>query len=330
MLKTRITEMLGIQYPIIQGTMLWLSGADLTAAVSNAGGLGLMASMNFNNKEELKEEIRKTKSLTDKPFGVNINLFPTSRPVNNEEFIEVIAEEGVGVVETSGRSPEPYMELFKKSNIKVIHKVPSVRFAQKAEKIGVDAVAVVGFECGGAPGMDNVTTFVLIPRAAESVKIPVIAGGGIADARGLVAALSLGAEAVIMGTRFMATKECWAHSNVKEWMLKAEETDTMMILQSLRQARRVMKTDKAQKVLEMEGKGASLEELLTVVGGELGKKVLTTGDLNSGILACGQVAGLIHGILSVKEVIDETVNGAGKILERLKTAGVLQPMKQVT
>ena len=328
MLKTRITEMLGIQYPIIQGAMVWLSVAELTAAVSNAGGLGILTSMNFDNKKELREEVRKTKRLTDKPFGVNINLFPTVRPVNNEEYIETLAEEGVGIVETAGRSPEPYMKQLKEAKIKVIHKITSVRHAQKAEQIGVDAVTLVGYECGGVPGMDDVTTLVLIPRAADSLKIPVIAGGGIGDARGMVAALALGAEAVTMGTRFVATKECWAHPNVKDWIVKANEADTMVVMRSLNEPRRVMKTATAQKVPEMEARSASLQELLTVVSGQLGKAMLTTGDLNAGILACGQVIGLIDEILSVKEVISGMVNGARAIHERLGAEGILRACKK--
>ena len=328
MLKTRITEMLGIQYPIIQGAMVWLSVAELTAAVSNAGGLGILASMNFDNKNELREEVRKTKRLTNKPFGVNINLFPTVRPADNEAYIETLAEEGVGIVETSGRSPESLMKLLKEAKMKVIHKIASVRHAQKAEQIGVDAVTLVGYECGGVPGMDDVTTMVLIPKAADSLKIPVIAGGGIGDARGLVAALALGAEAVTMGTRFVATKECWAHPNIKEWIVKANEADTMVVMRSLNEPRRVMKTATAQKVPEMEARSATLQELLTVVSGQLGKAMLTTGDLNAGILACGQVIGLIDEILSVKEVISGMVNGARVIYERLGAEGVLRACKR--
>lgn len=320
MFQTRITQLLGIRYPIIQGGLQWLATAQLASAVSEAGGLGLISSLSFPNQDALRREVRRMRELTKKPFGLNLSMLPElAKGDRSEEILKVILEEGVPVVETSGRSPEPFVERLKKEGIKLIHKVPSVRFARKAESIGADAVTIVGFECGGHPGMDDVTSLVLIPRVVDSVKIPVIAGGGIADARGFLAAITLGAEGVVMGTRFVPTHECPAHPRIKEWFVKARETDTLMIQRSIRNAARVIKNRAAEKTLSMEQRGASLEELLTVVSGQMGQKALQEGDLEGAIIACGQCVGLIHEVKSVKEVIEETVQGAQTILKRLNS-----------
>jgi NAD(P)H-dependent flavin oxidoreductase YrpB (nitropropane dioxygenase family) len=318
MFKTRITEMLGIEYPIIQGGMQWLSKAELASAVSEAGGLGLITAGSFPDPEELRDELRKARSLTKKPIGVNISMLPVLMEGDiTKRYVNVVVEEKIPVVETSGRNPEALVPALKEGGVKLIHKVPAVRFARKAEAVGADAVTIVGFECGGHPGMDDVTSFVLIPRAAESLNIPVVAGGGIADARGFMAALSLGAEAVVMGTRFLATKECPAHPNFKEWLVEAQETDTMMIERSIRNAVRVMKNETSQKVLELEQKGATLDELLVYISGKVGLEAWTSGDLDGATIACGQNVGLIHEVKTVKQVIDDVVNGAREIAERL-------------
>ncbi|MGB9802285.1 NAD(P)H-dependent flavin oxidoreductase [Desulfofundulus sp.] len=318
-MKTRITELLGIKYPIIQGGMQWLSRAELAAAVSNAGGLGVITAATHETKQDLVREIRKTRELTDKPFGVNISMLPEVGPKDKTPaYIEAVIEEKVPVVETSGRSPEEFVPFLKQAGIKLLHKVPAVRFAQKAERIGADAVIIVGFECGGHPGMDDVTTLILVPKAVDSVSIPVIAGGGIADARGFVAALALGAEGVVMGTRFIATKECPAHPKFKEWMVQARETDTTIIQRSIRNAARVIKNSAAEKVLEMETRGASLEELLTVISGRVGRRALFEGDIEGGTFAMGQCVGLINEIKTVKEVIEEIVGSAEAVLTRLQ------------
>ncbi len=323
MLKTRVTEMLGIKYPIIQGGMLWIARAELAAAVSNAGGLGIITSANFTNGKELKEEIRKTKALTDKPFGVNISLFPSIRALPNDEFVAVVIDEGIPVVETSGvQSPEEYVPQLKKAGVKIIHKVASVRHAITAERVGVDAVAIVGNEGGGHIGMNEVTTLILVPLAVNTLKVPVIAAGGIGDARGFVAALALGAEGVIMGTRFMATQECPAHPKLKEWLLQAKETDTVLVERSIRNTVRALKNKAAGKVLEMEARGATLEELLTVISGENYKKVFLDGELDAGIAACGQVVGLIHDLPPVKEVIETIIAEARIIGQRLSSLGL--------
>ena len=320
MFETRITRLLGIRYPIIQGGLQWLATAQLASAVSEAGGLGLISSLSFPDSAALRREIRRMKEMTRKPFGVNLSMLPElTRGDRSEEILAVILDEGVPVVETSGRSPEAFIPRLKRAGVKLIHKVPSVRFAQKAESIGADAVTIVGFECGGHPGMDEVTSFVLIPRTVESVGIPVIAGGGIADARGFLAALALGAEAALMGTRFVATLECPAHPAIKELFVKARETDTTLIQRSIRNTARVIKNSAAEKTRSMEEKGASLEELMRWIGGEAGRNALEQGDAEGATIACGQSVGLIREIKSVKEVIEEIIRDAQAILGRLNS-----------
>lgn len=319
MLKTRVTELLGIEYPIIQGGMQWLARAELAAAVSNAGGLGIINAMHFETPEELQAEIKKVRALTTKPFGVNISMLPgISGQEKLEEFFEAVAAEKVPVVETSGRNPEPFVPLLKSAGVRLIHKVPAARYARKAEQVGADAVTIVGFEAAGHPGLDDVPTFVVTPRTAETVKIPVIAAGGIVDARGFVAALALGAEGVTIGTRFLATHECIAHPKVKEWILNAQETDTLIVERSIRNPARVMHNQAAEEVLEMESKGATLEELMTIISGKVGRIGFLEGKLDTGTLAVGQGVGLIHAIKSVQEVVTEIVAGAQEILARLQ------------
>ncbi len=322
MFKTRITEIFGIEYPIIQGAMMWLSRAELVAAVSNAGGLGIIAALTFPTANELREEIKRAKSLTDKPFAVNITLLPTIRPINYEEYLDAAIEEGISIIETAGRSPQPYMKRLKDAGVKVIHKVARVKDAKAAERLGVDAVTIVGFEAAGHPGMDEVTSLVLIPISADAVNIPIIAGGGIGDGRGLVAALALGAEGVLMGTRFMASKECPLHPKIGQWLLQARETDTLMIERSIQNAARVMKTDYAQRVLEMEEKGATLEELLPFISGDRSKKSYISGDINAATIACGQIVGLIHEMPTVREIIEGIINEARVIGQRLSKIGI--------
>ena len=317
MFGTRITKLLGIKYPIIQGGMVGLSRAELAAAVSNAGGLGIITSAQFATKGELRNELRKAKSLTDKPFGVNISLSPATRPVNTEEYIDVVIDEGIRVVETSGRSPEPYMKQLKQGSVTVVHKAPgAVRFAQRAEEIGCDAVSIIGYECGGHPGPDDTGSLVLVRATVDAVKIPVVAGGGFADAEGFVAALAMGADGILMGTRFMATKECPAHPRFKEWLVRAKETDTLITQRSIRTPARNLRNEQALKVLEMESRGATLEELLTITSGENEKRLYFEGDLEAGLAECGQVVGIIKDIPTVKEVIDGIIEGAEEIINK--------------
>lgn len=315
MFNTKVTKMLGIKYPIIQGGMMWVSKAKLVSAISNSGGLGILSALTFKTTEDLEEEIKKCKDLTDKPFGVNVTFLPTLKPVNYEKYIEVIIKSGIKIVETAGRNPEPYMKIFKDNGITVIHKCTSVRHAKKAELIGCDIVSIDGFECAGHPGEDDVTSLILIPRTVDEVNIPVIASGGFGDGRGLVAALSLGAEGVNMGTRFLATKEAEIHSEIKKKLIESKETDTILVERSLRNSARVLKNKHALKVKEMEDKGATLQELAPLLSGLLGLKAIETGDAENALLACGQIVGLIKGIPTVKELIEGIIIEAKNIIQ---------------
>jgi NAD(P)H-dependent flavin oxidoreductase YrpB (nitropropane dioxygenase family) len=321
MFQTRITEMLGIKYPIIQGAMMWLSRAEMVAAVSNAGGLGIMASLTFPTVSELREEIRKVKSLTDKPFAVNITLLPTLRPRSLEEYIAAAIEEGVTIIETAGRNPRQYMRQLREGGVKIMHKVASVKAALTAERVGVDAVTIVGFEEGGNPGMDDVTTLILVPRTVDELSIPVIAGGGFGDGRGFMAALSLGAEGVLMGTRFMMSKESPLHPGIKQRLLEAGEKDTLMIMRSINNPERVVATGFAQSILEMEKRGTTLEELLPMIDGLRQKQALDKGEPEQAMIPCGQVVGLIDDLPTVKEIIDGIIKEARAIAKRLNEGG---------
>jgi nitronate monooxygenase len=301
--------------------MQWLSRAELVAAVSNAGGLGILASLSFPDCADLREEIKKTKSLTDKPFAVNVTLLPTARPVNYEDYFNASIEEGVNIIETSGRSPEPYMQLCKDANVKVMHRATRTRDLRTAERVGADAVTILGTEAAGHPGEEDVTSIVRIPVAVDAVSIPVIAAGGIADARGLVAALALGAEAALIGTRFMASKESPVHPKVKEWVLGLAEADTMLIQRSIKNSTRVARTEYTQKIQEMEQKGATLEELLPLLSGQRGSNAYETGDVSGATMTIGQSAGLVHEVLSVKEIIDNIISEATAIVQRLQKLG---------
>lgn len=309
--------MLNIEYPIVQGGMLWLSRAELTAAVSNAGGLGILSSATFPEKEILRKEIRRTKELTDKPFGVNIPLLPAIKPLDVGGIIEVVAEEGVTIIETAGRSPEQYISLMKDNGITVLHKVTSVRFARKAEKIGCDIVVIAGFECAGHPGEDDISSMVMLPIVADAVSIPVLAAGGFADGRGLVAALALGAEGILMGTRFMVSRESPMDASVKQHLVRLNETETTFVLRSLQNTARVIKNTVSARVLEMESRGAGIEELLPFVSGKKERELMETGDMERGLLHCGQAVGLIRDIPSVREIITDTILRAEKVRQKL-------------
>jgi len=317
MFQTRITELFGIKYPIIQGAMLWLSRAELAAEVSNAGGLGIIDALSHASPEDFRQEIRKMKSLTDKPFAVNITLLPTKRPIQHEEYISAAIEEGVKIIETSGRNPRHYMAWFKEANVKVMHKVARKRDAVRAEQIGVDAVTIVGFEAGGHPGMEDIGSLVRIPACVDAVKIPVIAAGGFADGRGLVAGLALGADAVLMATRFMLSKECAMHQHIKDYFLQADETGTMLVERSINMAARVMGSGFSEKILEMEMKGATPEELIEMLDGQRGKKCLSEGITDESVLYSGQSAGLIHDVPSVKEIMASIISEAEAVINKL-------------
>lgn len=316
MFKTRVTELLGIEHPIVAGTMQGLSRAELVAAEANAGILGILASATFSSKQELRDEIRKVKSLTDKPFAVNINLFPMLVPVSIEDYIDTVIEEGVKIIETSGRSPAPYAERIKSGGCVFIHKCARVRDTRTAERAGADLVEIVGFECGGHPSAEEVTSLILVPQAVDAVNIPVIGGGGFGDARGFIACLALGAQGVLMGTRFMVTKECIVHDNFKKAFVEATETATTIAMKSV-EPMRVFKNQAAEKVLEMEKQGATLQDLIPLIAGAEGRDAMDKGDVSRGMIASGQVVGLIHDIPTVKEAVDNIISGAKAILERL-------------
>ena len=323
MFKTRVTEMLGIEYPIICGGLSFITRAEMAAAVSNAGGFGIITSAHLETPMALRDEIRKTKSLTDKPFGVNISMFPAVKPIPNREFVEVIVEEGVKAVESSGiKSPAEYVPRLKEGKVILIHKAATVRHALKGQEAGADIVAIVGMENGGGTGMEDVSTSVLVPALVDVAKVPVLAGGGFADGRGLIAALALGAEGIVMGTRFMATKECPIHPNYKEWLLKATERDTTLVMRSLQNTHRVLKSKATEELLKIEARGASLEEMLPIIGNEASKRVAFEGDFDAGQALAGEVVGLIHDIPTVKELIDRIIDEARVITQRLHTLGI--------
>ena len=318
MLKTKMTTVLGIQYPIQMGTMQWLTRAEMVAAAAEAGIFGCIPSASFQSPQDLRQEIRKAKSLTKKPIGVNINLFPMARPFKIEDMIDAALAEGIKIIETSGRSPAPHVDRIKKGGAVLLHKCARVRDAVSAERAGVDLVSIVGTECGGHPSMEDVTTMILGPMAVDAVKIPVLVGGGIADGRGLMAALAFGAEGVVIGTRFLVTKECPVHDNVKKALAEAKETDTAIIQRSIQNPVRVYRNKLAQQVLDMEAKGGvTLEQLMPLIGGERGKKALEAGDVDGGVVHAGQVLGLIGDIPTVKQVVDRIVEEAKVIYTRL-------------
>ena len=319
MLKTRITELLGIDHPIIQGGMMWVSRAGLTAAVSKAGALGIMTALTHATPEEMVEEIRAVRKLTDRPFGVNVTLLPTLRPVNYDDYFDAIIEERVGIVETAGRSPEGFIDRLKAAGTLVIHKCTSVRHSLKAEQLGCDVVSIDGFECAGHPGEQDVGGLVLIPAAVDALEIPVVASGGIADGRGLAAALALGAEGVNMGTRFLATKEAPVHDEVKRLVARSKEHETRLVLRSLHNSLRLLKTPVSDKVHELESGGAGIGELAPLLSGKSGLELLETGDVTRGVLSVGQVIGLIDDVPTVAELVERMIGEAHGVIARLSS-----------
>ncbi|AHY52541.1 MULTISPECIES: NAD(P)H-dependent flavin oxidoreductase [Bradyrhizobium] len=315
-MKTAITELFGIEHPIIQGGMHFVGFAELAAAVSNAGGLGIITGLTQKTPELLAKEIARCRDMTDKPFGVNLTFLPTFSAPPYPEYIAAIVEGGIKAVETAGRSPEQYMPALKAAGIKVIHKCTSVRHSLKAERIGCDAVSVDGFECGGHPGEDDIPNMILLPRAAEALKIPFVASGGMADGRSLVAALSLGAAGMNMGTRFIATREAPVHQNVKNALVAATELDTRLIMRALRNTERVLKNANVDRLLEIEReKGAKLniDDIHDQVAGVY-PKIMLDGQMDAGAWSCGMVAGLIHDIPSCKELVDRIMDEAEQII----------------
>jgi NAD(P)H-dependent flavin oxidoreductase YrpB (nitropropane dioxygenase family) len=319
-MKTRITELFGIEHPIIQGGMHFVGLAEMASAVSNAGGLGIITGLTQGTPEKLRNEIERCRSMTDKPFGVNMTFLPSQTPPDYPGLFKVIVESGVKVVETAGNNPQAWLPMLKEAGIKVIHKCTSVRHSLKAESIGCDAVSVDGFECGGHPGEDDVPNFILLPRAAEELRIPFVASGGMADGRSLVAALAMGAEGMNMGTRFIATKEAPVHENVKQALVAASELDTRLIMRPLRNTERVLTNEAVERLVEKEkrlGSKLQFSDIAEEVGGVY-PRVMQEGDMSAGAWSCGMVAGLIHDIPTVQELIDRIMSEAdGLIRERL-------------
>jgi len=315
MLKTRITEFFGIERPIVQGGLMWVATAELVSAVSNAGGMGFMTALTFPDAGGLRAEIRKCRAMTDRPFGVNLTFLPTLRPPDYPAMIDVCIQEGIRFIETAGRNPEPYMPQIKSAGIRVVHKCTSVRHALKAEKIGCDAISIDGFEAAGHPGEDDVTTLILVPLVRDAVRVPIIASGGFADGRGLVAALALGADGMNMGTRFVATREAPVHENLKMAMVRRSETDTRLIMRSLRNTERVLNNRAAEKVLEIESRGSTrIQDLIPYVSGLVGKEMIADGDTEKGTMAAGQCIGLIRDIPTCRELLDRIMAEAGEII----------------
>lgn len=316
MLKTRITELFGIERPIVQGGLMWIARAELASAVANAGGIGFMTALTFPDAQALRAEIHKCSEMTDKPFGVNLSFLPSLRPIDYPAYIDVCIEEGIQFIETAGRNPEPYMEQLKSAGIKVVHKCTSVRHAVKAEKIGCDVVSIDGFEAAGHPGEDDVTSLILVPLTRDAISIPIIASGGFADGRGLVSALCLGADGMNMGTRFVATKEAPVHDNVKQALIHHGERDTRLIMRTLRNTERVMHNTVVDKVLEVENKGdTTIEDIAPFVSGFVGKAMLEDGDMEKGVLAAGQSMGLIRDIPTCQELLDRIMAEAKQIIK---------------
>lgn len=318
MFDTRITRLLGIDYPIVQGGMQWVGRAGLAAAVSNAGGLGMLSALTQPTPDELAAEIERTFALTSKPFGVNLTILPTINPIPYADYAQVIIDAGVKVVETAGNNPQEYISRFKQAGIVCIHKATAVRHCVKAEQLGCDIVSVDGFECAGHPGEDDVPGLVLLPRAAEEIRIPILASGGIGDGRGLAAALSLGAEGINMGTRFLATVESPIHDAVKQQMVRASERDTALVLRSLSNSSRVFRNAIARQVLEIEARPepTDFNDLAPLVSGQRGRLVWQDGDIDHGVWSCGQVVGLIKDIPTCADLLERMVAEAADIIRQ--------------
>lgn len=315
-MKTRITELFEIEHPIIQGGMHFVGFAELAAAVSNAGGLGIITGLTLGTPEKLAEEIARCHEMTDKPFGVNLTFLPALVTLDYPGLVRAIIDGGVKIVETAGRNPDQVLPALKAAGVKVIHKCTSVRHSLKAQSLGCDAVSVDGFECGGHPGEDDVPNFILLPRAAEELKIPFVASGGMADGRSLVAALAFGADGINMGTRFIATKEAPVHQRVKEALVAASELDTRLVMRPLRNTERVMRNAAVDRLLEKEkALGANLQfsDIIMEVAGVY-PKIMVEGDMEAGAWSCGMVAGLIHDIPTCKELIDRIIAEAESII----------------
>ena len=327
-MKTRITELFGIERPIIQGGMHYVGYAELASAVSNAGGLGIITALTQPTPDDLASEIARCHEMTDKPFGVNLTFLPAFAMPPYPEFIDAIISGGVKIVETAGRNPQEHLPRLQQAGVRVIHKCTSVRHALKAESIGCDAVSVDGFECGGHPGEDDIPNMILLPRAAEELSIPFVSSGGMADARSLVASLALGADGMNMGTRFIATREAPVHENVKQALVAATELDTRLIMRPLRNTERVLSNAAVEEVLRIErerlaaGEPLQIDDVRHLVAGAKNRKVLQEGEMDAGVWSCGMVAGLIHDIPTCQELLD-TIMAEAEALISQRLGGLL-------
>lgn len=320
-IKTRFTEEFGIEHPIVQGGMQWVGYAEMVAPVANAGGLGFLTALTQPTPEDLAKEIARTKEMTDKPFGVNLTILPAIKPPPYAEYREAIIEGGIEIVETAGYKPQEHVDHFKAHGIKVIHKCTAVRHALSAERLGVDAISIDGFECAGHPGEDDIPGLILIPAAADKVSIPMIASGGFGDGRGLVAALALGADGINMGTRFCVTQEAPIHEAFKQRMVENDERQTKLIFRTMHNTARVMKNDVSSEVVEIENRGdAEFADVQHLVAGTRGRQAMQDGDPDGGIWSAGLVQGLINDIPTVKELIDRIMADAEEILQNRLTA----------
>jgi nitronate monooxygenase len=319
MIKTKVTEMLGCKYPIIAGTMARISNPEFVAVASNAGACAVLASANYKSPDELRDAIKKTQSLTDQPFAVNINLFPALMPQEKlEDYVDATLAEGVKIIETSGhKAPEDLVPKFRDGGAIWIHKCAGVRYAIKGASLGADMITVVGYENGGATGILDVGTMVMTPAVVDALDVPVIAGGGISDGRGIAAALALGAEGTIIGTRMMATKECPIHDSLKQAFVQATETDTCLALRSIQNTHRIWNNKAAQKVIELEAQGAPLFQLVQAASGDKAEEMYREGDTDLGVVACGQGVGLIKDIPTIKELLDRIMAEAEEIISKL-------------
>ncbi len=318
-MKTAITEMFGIQHPIIQGGMHYVGFAEMAAAVSNAGGLGIITGLTQGTPEKLANEIARCHDMTDKPFGVNLTILPTLTPPDYPGLVKAVIEGGVKVVETAGRNPVDLLPPLKDAGIKVIHKCTSVRHSLKAQDIGCDAVSVDGFECGGHPGEDDIPNFILLPRAADELDIPFVSSGGMADGRSLIASLAMGAQGMNMGTRFIATKEAPVHENVKRAIVEASELDTRLVMRPLRNTERVLHNEAVDRLLQKEkelGDAITIQDILPEVAGVY-PSIMMEGEMDKGAWSCGMVAGLINDIPTCQELIDRIMREADEILARM-------------
>ncbi len=322
MLKTELTERLGIEHPIVAGTMMNITTPEFVAACSEAGALGILASAIYKTTDDLRAAIQRTKELTDKPYAVNVNLFPALMPTDQLSYIKIMLEEGVPVIETSGHAaPEEYVPIFKEAGVTWIHKCAGARYARKAASLGADMVEVVGYENGGATGVLDIGTFVLTPSVVDAVNMPVLAGGGISDGRGLAAILALGAEGAVIGTRIMATKECPIHDDLKQALLGATETDTVLIMRSLHATHRVWNNAAAKRVLDLEaGSPGDPTEIFSAAAGAKAKKMYDEGDLDVGVVSCGQGIGLVNDIPTVKELFARIVAEAESVIDKMSAA----------